>query len=75
MAGHDGGVPVILAAQEAQMGGLWSRLSWAKARPYLTNNPRKEGWGRVQVVEGLPSKCKALNLNPSSAKKKVILPL
>jgi hypothetical protein len=38
-------------------------------RPYLKNNQSKKGWW---VAAHLPSKCEALNLSPSTAKKKKI---
>jgi hypothetical protein len=43
---------VILATQEAEIGG-----SWFKARPYLKNTQHKKRVSRVvQVVECLPNK-------------------
>jgi hypothetical protein len=40
-------------------------------RPYHKKNPSlKRAHGVVQVVEQLPSKCKALSSNPSTTKKK-----
>jgi hypothetical protein len=35
--------------------GLWSRLPWAKARPYLQNNQSKRAGGMTQRVEPLVS--------------------
>jgi hypothetical protein len=41
------------------------------SRPYLEKNlTQTRAGGVVQVVEYLPSKCEALNSNPSTAKKK-----
>jgi hypothetical protein len=62
------GVPAIW---EAQIGRLRFRVSPRKnMRPYLKNNLKsKKGWRYAQVVECLPSKCKALSSNPSTAKK------
>jgi hypothetical protein len=34
----------------------------------LQKNLQNRDWGVVQVVERLPSKCKALSLNPNIAK-------
>jgi hypothetical protein len=45
------------------------RAAQAKSvRLYLKNNLSKKGLG-AQVVQYLPSKCKTLSLNPSTAKK------
>jgi hypothetical protein len=41
-----------------------------KTRHYLKNNQSKKGWGVTE--ECLPSKCKALSSNPSTAKKNVV---
>jgi hypothetical protein len=39
-------------------------------RPHLKNNRKQKGMGASQVVEHLPSKHKALSLNPRTRKKK-----
>jgi hypothetical protein len=45
-------------------------MAWGEnTRPYLKNSKSKKGWGVAQVVEFLPSKCKALISNPITAKK------
>jgi hypothetical protein len=41
-----------------------------KVKPYLQNNQRKRAGGMAQAIEHLPGKHKALNSNPSTAKKK-----
>jgi hypothetical protein len=52
------------------MGRLESRPSWGKiARPYLKNTKVKRTGGVAKVEEHLPSKCKSLSSNPSTAKK------
>jgi hypothetical protein len=38
----------------------------------ILNTPKKLGWWSCSSAECLPSKCEALNSNPSSAKKKML---
>jgi hypothetical protein len=41
-----------------------------EAKPYLKNNLKaKKAQGMAQVIEDLPNKCRALNLNPSAQNK------
>jgi hypothetical protein len=40
---------------------------YAQPSKYITS---LMGWGMAQVVDHLPSKCEALNSNPSTTKKK-----
>jgi hypothetical protein len=53
-------MPVIPANNRHKIGGLWSRLVWQKARPYLQNNKSKMGWRH-----------KVLSSSPSSKRKKI----
>jgi hypothetical protein len=40
-----------------------------KVKPIFKITKAIRAWGLVQVVECLPSKCKAMSSNPSNAKK------
>jgi hypothetical protein len=63
--------PVILATQEAQVGGSWSGLPLTKKWETILKIIRtKRARGMVQVEEHLPSKPKVLSSNPSTVKKK-----
>jgi hypothetical protein len=65
-------MPVILATQEAEISRIEVQASPGKEflRPYLKNNQHKKRVGGVaQVVEWLPSKCKALSSIPVLPKK------
>jgi hypothetical protein len=55
--------------EKAQVGRLLLEVSPGKnIRPFLIK--AKQGWGVVQVIDYLPSKCEALSSNPSYVKKK-----
>jgi hypothetical protein len=54
---------VIPATQEAEIGG-------AKKPTRSSRKDKQKAGGMALVVQHLPSKHKALNLNPSTAKKK-----
>jgi hypothetical protein len=56
--------PVMLATLEAEVRRMGSK-------PTLKIPPQKGAGGVAQAVKCLPRKCEALNLNPSTAKKKV----
>jgi hypothetical protein len=43
-----------------KLGRFWS---WEKVRPYLQNTQRKRARGITQMLENLPSSCKALSSN------------
>jgi hypothetical protein len=51
--------------REHKIGGLQSRLTWAKMRLYLQNNQSRKSWKHGLSVEHLPSKCKTLSSNPT----------
>jgi hypothetical protein len=60
--------PVIPAALEVDHG---PRLAWEKAQDPIWKKTKSKRSGFVaEVVESLPSKCKALSSNPSTTKKK-----
>jgi hypothetical protein len=62
------------ATQEVKVRGSWSKAGLGKSvRPYLKHKLKQKVLGGVvgvQVVEGLPSKLKALCSNSSIAQKK-----
>jgi hypothetical protein len=55
-------MPVIPATWEAEIEGLRFKADISKClRPYLKNKTKsKRAGGRVQVVDSMPSRCKAL---------------
>jgi hypothetical protein len=58
-------MPVIPATQEAERGGSRSKAYLGKSsRPYLKKVKVKNTGIVAQLVEHLPSKCKALSSNP-----------
>jgi hypothetical protein len=65
-AGYDGAHNFIPATAER----LWSRLVGQKVRPYLILTRAKRAGSMYQEVEHLSHKCKALNSNTSTAKRK-----
>jgi hypothetical protein len=61
-------MPIILPAQEAEVGGLWSEAGLGKSRrPYLKNKlkAKERTRGIAQVLEHLPSKLEILSSIPS----------
>jgi hypothetical protein len=54
-----------------EIGRIMVQTSLGKKRdPHLQNNQSKRAGGVAQVVEHLPSKCKALSSNPKTKKSK-----
>jgi hypothetical protein len=58
--------------QKAEVGGSWLKAYWGKSTTpnRKTNKRNKRTGGIAQVVEHLPSNCKALSLFPSNTIKK-----
>jgi hypothetical protein len=64
-------MPVIPAIREAYVEGSPFQAGWEKARQYLKNSLKQKGTGGMaQVVEYLPSKCKALSSNPNTRRER-----
>jgi hypothetical protein len=62
---------VIPATQETEVGGLQSKVAWAKTQdPVQKTTKTKRAGGVAQMVEHLPSNRVPLSLNPSTVKTK-----
>jgi hypothetical protein len=62
--------PFIKFIVGVEIGRSLPEASWAKnARPSMKNNESKKGLGVIQIIECLPTKCKALSSNLSTDKK------